>query len=193
LTVPLLDPADPLAPKYWAYDTGGQLAVAVMTYLRNDPLSPADIALLRSYLLQWIASPVWDQPAYSREGALALNQLRVDVRAIRSGEQLRTWLWMALEIGIDLHLIYRLLLVRLKLSSSRLTASWSRLLRVMPILRAWASRAARMSVCRRKQVVIPLFSPGFALTGSSLTCSILLGVGQGQPGISFPIVVMHCK
>lgn len=97
----LLDPGHPLAPKYWAFETGGRLSVAVLNYLRGDPLSPADIALLRSYLLQWICSPVWEQPSTGPEDARTLNQLRVDVRAIRSREQIGTWLRSALEIGID--------------------------------------------------------------------------------------------
>jgi hypothetical protein len=90
----LLDPAHPLAPKYWVYETGGALALAVMTYLRGDPMSQEDIALLRSYLGQWVSSPVWGPTPH-------LERLQLEVKAIGTRQQLRTWLETALEDGID--------------------------------------------------------------------------------------------
>lgn len=94
----LLPPDHPQAPKYWEYETGGQLAPAIQRYLENQPEQLADVALIRAYLRQWIDSPVWDAPADTK-GTLA--ELRRTVRLLKTRKHIRDWLNCALDIGID--------------------------------------------------------------------------------------------
>ena len=56
-----------LAPKFWRNETSGQLEFAVRAYLDNpQTMTPNEIAYMRAYLGQWIASPVWDMnPAHT--------------------------------------------------------------------------------------------------------------------------------
>lgn len=90
----ILSPADPNAPKYWTYETSGVLRPVVEAYLKGRILSPAQIALMRAYLRQWIISPVWaPEPAIER--------LREQVGRIESTAHIHQWLEEALHVGID--------------------------------------------------------------------------------------------
>jgi hypothetical protein len=96
----LPDPASPLAPKFWRYETGVQLGPVIERYLNRRKLSAEDVNLIRAYLRQWIDSPVWDMaPAgdLSRE----LASLRATTSAIQSRADIDRWIWAGLEIGID--------------------------------------------------------------------------------------------
>jgi hypothetical protein len=63
---PLPAPDHPDAPKYWRYETSGDLARAVERFLNNEPMTPVDIGLMRLYLMQWVDSPVWDMKSFAR-------------------------------------------------------------------------------------------------------------------------------
>lgn len=91
--VQLPAPDDPRAPKYWMYETGGELAPAVGRLLNRAPLSPRDIALIRAYCRQWIESPVWDMNAHAGAAdAAALAMLRQAVDGLTTAA--RIWLWL---------------------------------------------------------------------------------------------------
>jgi hypothetical protein len=81
-------------PRYWMYETGGLLAAAVMAYLRNEPMTSDDIALMRAYLTQWIMPSVWGATP-------GIDKLRLDVHNIRSRAEIDAWLFDALREGID--------------------------------------------------------------------------------------------
>lgn len=74
---PRLDPAHPAAPKYWRNETGDELKPAVFAYIRGQPLTVRQIALISAYVTQWIASPVWDaNPALDERSRNMLFALR---------------------------------------------------------------------------------------------------------------------
>ena len=81
------------APKFWQYETSGVLKPVVIAYLEGTPLTDRDIAIMRAYLKQWVDSPVWSGPP--------IYALRVNVRKIRSRDDINTWLEAALDAGID--------------------------------------------------------------------------------------------
>ncbi len=100
---PPLDPADPRAPKYWMHETGGALAIAVRRYL-NAPenIDAHDIALLRAYLVQWIASPAWTMnPHADQEQRTRLAALSTAARAIRTLADVRRVIAAATAEGMD--------------------------------------------------------------------------------------------
>lgn len=90
----MLDPSDPLAPKYWRYETSGVLAPAIEAYLNGKPLTVRQIALIRAYLYQWVKSPVWGPSG-------VLEALRLRVAAIQTADDVRAVIRAGLEIGID--------------------------------------------------------------------------------------------
>ena len=92
-----------LAPKFWRNETSGQLEFAVRAYLDNpQTMTPNEIAYMRAYLGQWIASPVWDMnPAHTAATHAALMALRGDVGRIMNGLDIGRWLRDALDAGID--------------------------------------------------------------------------------------------
>jgi hypothetical protein len=100
---PPFDASDPRAPKYWRYETSGELAIVVGVYLCGErPLTLREIALMRAYVKQWILSPVWDlNPAITDESRAELDQMRQDAGRIASESDLRAWLRRADENGLD--------------------------------------------------------------------------------------------
>lgn len=100
--VPLPAPDDPRAPKYWTYETGGELAPALMRLLHSEPLSERDISLIRDYCRQWIESPVWDRnPTHDAAGVAALATLRATVGGLTTAAKIRRWVMLAEDEGID--------------------------------------------------------------------------------------------
>lgn len=87
------------APGYWMRETSGVLKPAVERYLRGESLLPSDIAVLRSYLRQWINSPVWDENPHG--GAATLSSLRDLVDSLTSRKQIELWTERAVEMGLD--------------------------------------------------------------------------------------------
>ena len=85
---------DPRAPKYWQYETSGVLYPVVEAYLYGNPMTPEQVAIMRSYLRQWIQSPVW-------YGGEALAKLQTGVDAIQTREDIDAWLCAALKEGLD--------------------------------------------------------------------------------------------
>lgn len=101
---PLLSPDDPRAPKYWRYEQGGELVPAVERFLgiRHEPLTPRDRDLIRTYLRQWIDSPVWEMnPSADAYQLAELAGLRVQAAQIHSVGDIRRWINRAMNSAID--------------------------------------------------------------------------------------------
>ena len=82
------------APGYWMHETSGVLRPAIEAYLCQDPiLSAENIAAIRAYLRQWIASPVWRGPG--------VEHLRARVDGLTTRRAIDAWLTDALDAGID--------------------------------------------------------------------------------------------
>lgn len=47
------------APSYWMCEKAGALRPAVEAYLRQEPMTPEQIATMRAYLRQWIERGDW--------------------------------------------------------------------------------------------------------------------------------------
>jgi hypothetical protein len=72
------------APKYWTLELR-EVSAAVQAYRAEKGLTVRDVALLREYLRQWVASPVWEMnPHETDAGRQWLAELRHRVRAIAS-------------------------------------------------------------------------------------------------------------
>jgi hypothetical protein len=78
---------------HWADETSGLLQPVVGKYLRGEELVAVEIALMRSYLQQWIDAAFFF--------GLAVDPLRRRVHAIRSDADVRAWLAAAHELGLD--------------------------------------------------------------------------------------------
>lgn len=90
------------APGYWMHETSGVLRPAVEAYLAGEPLTPEHIAALRSYLRQWIMSPVWDQnPHADDDDRWALGELRRHVNDLMTRTVIERWIAWAVDEGYD--------------------------------------------------------------------------------------------
>ena len=100
--VALPAPGTATAPKYWMHEIGGELAPAIERLVRAEPLSDRDILQIRAYLWQWIESPVWDQnPHLGAAGAAELVLLRAGVGKLRTAGDIRDWVAVAVDWGMD--------------------------------------------------------------------------------------------
>lgn len=80
-------------PGYWMHETSGVLRPAVEAYLAGTTMDDAQIAAMRAYLRQWIASPQWYGPA--------IPGLRAAIDDLTSREAIGMWLRIAERDGID--------------------------------------------------------------------------------------------
>ncbi len=78
-------------PGYWPHETTGTLRPVVIRHLEGAALDQAEIAVMRAYLRQWMASDHW-------HGA---DDLRGRIDGITTNDSLRAWLDDALTLGID--------------------------------------------------------------------------------------------
>lgn len=89
------------APGYWMHEQSGRLAPAVERYFAGE-LQFTDIAIIRSYLRQWINSPVWDEnPHQNADGAQQLAELRSRAAAIATRDDIDAWVQSATDMGMD--------------------------------------------------------------------------------------------
>lgn len=95
MKAPQLLPRDhPDAPKFWMNESSGILKPVIEAYVNGKELTDKQIALMRAYLYQWVAAPVWIQTA-------ALEILKLRVAAIKTNDDLRTAISKAVEMNID--------------------------------------------------------------------------------------------
>jgi hypothetical protein len=81
------------APGYWMHEESGVLRPVVVAYLKDQPLTDAQIAVMRSYLRQWITANVWVGPA--------IAELRRRIDGLTSRQAIADWLDDAIDLGID--------------------------------------------------------------------------------------------
>jgi hypothetical protein len=82
------------APGYWRYETSGVLAPAVEAYIKGEALTHGQVMLMKMYLRQWIMAPCW-------RGDAELEDLRWSVELIQTQQDIRNWLWRAMDEGHD--------------------------------------------------------------------------------------------
>ena len=82
-----------MTAKFWMYETTGVLWPAIWAYLKEEPMSDAQIAVMRAYLRQWIMDDGW-----RGEG---VNELRNAVDGLISRRAIVDWLRLAEELGLD--------------------------------------------------------------------------------------------
>lgn len=80
-------------PGFWMNETSGVLRPAVEAYLNNRPMTDAQIAAMREYLRQWIASPNWMGPG--------IATLRATINGLVDRKAISAWLDLAVEVGAD--------------------------------------------------------------------------------------------
>lgn len=77
-------------PGYWMNETSGKLRPVIETYLSGEILIPREVAIMKAYLVQWIAGDY-----------RGVEDLRRSVRKIASTRDIQIWLDEACELGID--------------------------------------------------------------------------------------------
>jgi hypothetical protein len=90
----MLPPDHPDAPKYWAYETGGELRAVVRLYLKGGVLIPSQVQLMKAYVWQWVSSPVW-------KGGGMVECLRLRVATIETQHDLAEAIAHAEALGMD--------------------------------------------------------------------------------------------
>jgi hypothetical protein len=80
-------------PGFWMYEQSGVLRPVVEAYLEGRHLTARDVAVMRDYLRQWIAAPL-----YRGED---VDALRASVDGIMSRADLERWLDRAIDAGVD--------------------------------------------------------------------------------------------
>jgi len=92
----------PERPKYWADDRGGQLAAAVLHYVRRQELTVREVWLLTAYLRQWVDSPVWDLDPHLGDGGRAeLADLRKLTKGARTQRVIDECVARLVDLGMD--------------------------------------------------------------------------------------------
>ena len=79
-------------PGYWMHETTGELRPAVRAY-RAGQMSPAQVAVMRAYLRQWITAECWIGPDAER--------LRAEVDGLTGRVEIARWMDLAAETGIN--------------------------------------------------------------------------------------------
>lgn len=90
----VLPPDHPNAPHYWMHETGEELKPAMQLYLTGRAITDRQLEVIKSYVAQWVNSPVW-------RGSAELARLREDVAAVRNRADLTKAIDQAVEIGMD--------------------------------------------------------------------------------------------
>ena len=74
------------------YETTGVLRPVVERHLAGEVLNPEQLAIMRAYLRQWVTLPFRGDD---------IDELRRSVDHIQSNADLRVWLGLADEAGVD--------------------------------------------------------------------------------------------
>ena len=81
------------APGYWMNETSGVLRPAIVAYLAGTAMTSWQIAIMRSYLRQWIGAPAWLGPDVA--------ELRATVDGLTTRHDISAWLDLADRAGVD--------------------------------------------------------------------------------------------
>ena len=100
---PLPAPASPEAPKYWTFETGGELRGAVETFVQYPfRVTDRQLTLLRAYFVQWIDSPAWECNPHASDAAIAnLAVLRRQAHMIASVPDALNFVRATVPVGLD--------------------------------------------------------------------------------------------
>jgi hypothetical protein len=89
-------------PRYWMNESSGVLRPVVVAYLRHEMLDDSQVAIMRTYLRQWIDATVWDaNPHSTAVERQAMARLREAAKDIATREDISEWLLGAQVNGID--------------------------------------------------------------------------------------------
>lgn len=86
-------PGIPPGPRFWMHEVSGAMRSVVTAYVRNEPMTREQLALLVHYLGYWIEAPCW--------AGNGVEDLRNRVPWLHSQKQIHQWLGDASEVGID--------------------------------------------------------------------------------------------
>jgi hypothetical protein len=84
-------------------ETTGKLKPVIETYLlRPSEMTLRDVAIMRTYLVQWIGSPAWEaMPHGTEDFAEGLAALRLEAGAIRTVREIDAAIAHMTEAGLD--------------------------------------------------------------------------------------------
>ncbi|HEX8752114.1 MAG TPA: hypothetical protein VF731_01745 [Solirubrobacterales bacterium] len=85
-------------PGYWMNETSGVLRPVVHRYLAGVELSEEDVAVMRTYLRQWITAGAWESTPGEPD---RVEELRRAVDGLDSRAAIAGWLERAAFLGID--------------------------------------------------------------------------------------------
>jgi hypothetical protein len=88
-------------PRGWREETTGRLAAAIRSYKDGAELSEREVSWIRVYLRQWIEAPIWDCEPGFRSGSTRLAELRKGIGRLKSAVEIRVWLNLAQENGMN--------------------------------------------------------------------------------------------
>ena len=80
-------------PRFWMYETSGVLRPAVEAYLMHRTMTGDQVAAMRAYLRQWIASPAWQGER--------IEELRAAIDGLTNRKAIRDWIDIAADEGLD--------------------------------------------------------------------------------------------
>jgi len=91
----------PKPPRHWRDKGGEQFAPAITRYLKRARLSNHEVGLIRTYLVQWIDSPVWDPNTVMLDADRAeLAELRRAAAKITNRKAIDEWVEVATDWGM---------------------------------------------------------------------------------------------
>ena len=82
-----------IIPGFWMNETSGVLRPAVEAFAYGDQMTGEQIAAVRAYFRQWIATPGFIGPV--------VDELRTRIDSLTTVHALRSWCRRAAEEGID--------------------------------------------------------------------------------------------
>jgi hypothetical protein len=84
------------------YETSGVLRPVIEAYLRGEPMTQPQIAVMRAYLRQWVCAPMWNtNPHAGREEHAWLARMRARIDDLTSRKAINDWLEDAVDGGLD--------------------------------------------------------------------------------------------
>jgi len=80
--------------RYWMHEKSGRMKSIVLGFLEGRPLDPADLRILKDYMLQWIAPPI-SLPELNR------TAFEKQINDAPDADELRKVNYALLQFGID--------------------------------------------------------------------------------------------
>lgn len=94
-------PDGPYGPVRWQDDTTGILPTAMLAYFEKKQTSE-QFDLVREYGEYYINAPCWDwNPHLTEEGKAELEQVRSQIKTVKTEQDMLDWIHACLDLGID--------------------------------------------------------------------------------------------